>query len=193
MKFLVKDHFSKNLGLIKYVVKFILSFCFLYYGAQLIIGLSAPGNYYSSFVHKYLDFVSVLRNSLLYASKWTIGVFEYDSIVQYNFYLKIIEGSRVRMVYSCLGIGLFSFWAAFVIANSGTWWHKVKWVVGGVFLIWLINIARISLLIIATNDRWVLFTKIDHHTLFNIAAYAAIFLMMYFFDKSQKKLLAEKN
>lgn len=174
--------------IIVYSIRFLTLFCFFYFGTQLIIGLSAPGNYYSPFIHKYLDYVSVLRYSLLHASKCVIDFFGYDSTVQYNFYLKIIDGSRVRMVYSCLGIGVFSFWAAFVIANAGTWWHKVKWAIGGIFLIWLINIARITLLIIATNDRWILFTKIDHHTLFNIAAYGAIFLMMYFFDKSQKKL-----
>lgn len=175
-------------GLFIYVLKFLFIYCVLYYGTQLIIGLTVPGNIYSSFVRDHLDYISLLRKSLLYMAKYVVGMWGYTADVQYDFYLKIVNGSRVRMVYSCLGIGVFSFWMAFVIANAGYWTYKLKWIVGGVLMIWMVNIARICLLLIATNDKWKLFSIVDHHTLFNITAYGAVFLMIYFYDKTQKKL-----
>lgn len=180
------SYFNRK-GFIIYLLKFLFVYAVLYYGTQLIIGLTVPGNAYSAFLHDYLDYISVLRKSLLYASKFVISIFGYESMVQNNYYLKIVDGSRVRMVYSCLGIAVFSFWAAFVIANAGNLWYKFRWIIGGIIAIWLINIARICLLIVATNDRWALFTIVDHHTMFNITAYGAVFLMMYIFDKHQKK------
>lgn len=92
------------------------------------------------------------------------------------------------MVYSCLGIGIFSFWGAFIIANEGTALNKLKWVLIGTLTIWLINVGRIVLLLLAHNNKWVSPININHHTMFNIVAYGAIFLLMYAFDRSQKKL-----
>ncbi|UEG49448.1 exosortase/archaeosortase family protein [Ferruginibacter lapsinanis] len=172
----------------KYFFKFILIFCFLYFGTQLIIGLTVPGNHYSSFVHHYLDYISLLRKSLLKGSELIIDALGYRSFVVDNYFLKIENGSYVRMVYSCLGIGIFSFWAAFVIANEGKIVKKIEWVFIGVIIIWLINIARICLLLLAHNNKWTVPSFINHHTIFNIAAYGAVFLLMYAFDRSQKKL-----
>lgn len=174
---------------VAYLAKFIIVYCLLYYGTQLIIGLTVAGNMYSSLVHDYFDYVSLLRKSLLYASKVVVGLFGYEARVEQNFFLRIRYGSAVRMVYSCLGVGVFSFWCAFVIANTGKSLYKAKWIIGGVLLIWLINIVRICLLLIATNDKWKLFSIIDHHTLFNIVAYGAVFFLIYLFDRTQKKLL----
>lgn len=186
------SYFNRK-GFIVYLVKFLFVYAVLYYGTQLIIGLTVPGNAYSAFVHDYLDYISALRKSLLHASKLVVGIFGYEAEVQQNFFLRIKHGSAVRMVYSCLGVGVFSFWCAFVMANTGKILYKAKWIIGGVLLIWLINIGRICLLLIATNDKWRLFSIIDHHTLFNIVAYGAIFLMIYLFDRTQKVLFSEEK
>ncbi len=175
-----------------YAGKFLAIFCFLYFGTQALIGLTIPDHHYSSFVSEYLDFVSALRRSLLVTSKMIVGILGYPAQIISSFRLKITGGSSVRMVYSCLGIGVFSFWAAFVIANNGSFFKKLIWLVSGFVLIWLINITRICLLLIATNDHWPSTFKMNHHTFFNIAAYGAIFVMMLYFDKSQIKILQQK-
>lgn len=55
-------------------------------------------------------------------------------------------------------------------------------------MLWLINVLRISLLLIAFDKHWSIPFNMDHHTLFNIVAYILIFGMIWFFDKQQKKI-----
>jgi exosortase/archaeosortase family protein len=93
----------------------------------------------------------------------------------------------VHMVYSCIGYGVMSFWAAFIIVNKGSWKKKFLWVVSGWIAIWCINVVRLSLLILAINKNWQMPLGLDHHTWFTIAAYILIFILIYFYDRSSKK------
>lgn len=168
-----------------YVVKFALAFCFFYFTTIAVIGLSAPGNLYSGIIDHYFDYVKWLRVSLLYGSKYLLGLFGYDTYVLNQFRLKMNGGHGVRIVYSCLGYGIMSFWIAFIFANKGTLTKKFQWILYGLLLIWLINIVRLSLLLVAGNKHWG-FPFFNHHTWFNIAAYTSIFVLIYFYDKSSK-------
>jgi exosortase/archaeosortase family protein len=114
-------------------------------------------------------------------------LFGYDSTLHQTYYLTISGGKGVKVVYSCLGIGLFSFWTSFVYANRLRLKEKLRWIVIGLSVIFLLNVIRIALLVLSVNLHWPPLLSLDHHTLFNIAAYTAIFIMMYFFDKSQRK------
>lgn len=104
-----------------------------------------------------------------------------------KFTLKLMTGEGVRMVYSCIGYGVMSFWAAFVIANKGSWKKKTVWIISGLLALWLINVLRLSLLLLADKNDWSFPLGWDHHTWFNIVAYACIFAMIYFYDRSMKK------
>jgi exosortase/archaeosortase family protein len=86
----------------------------------------------------------------------------------------------------CVGYGVYSFWAAYVIAGDDSIGRKIKWVTGGLLLLWAINVIRISGVLVAINRHWAMPLGIDHHTWFNIFAYAAIFGMMYFFERREK-------
>jgi exosortase/archaeosortase family protein len=102
------------------------------------------------------------------------------------FTLLLVGGTGIHLVYSCIGYGVMSFWAAFIFANKGTWIKKLKWIIGGCLVIWCINVVRISLLLLAINKNWPMPFHLDHHTLFTVAAYIAIFILIYFFDRSDK-------
>jgi exosortase/archaeosortase family protein len=167
-----------------YLVKVLGAFCVLYFGSQLIIGLAAPGNYYSPFVQNYLDYPALLRHSLLGGTKFFLSLFGIDSYIYNAYYLRMPGGRGVHMVYSCMGIGVLSFWAAFIFANRGSSKKKAAWIIGGMVVIWLINMGRIALLFIATNKNQPLPFNLDNHTLFNLAAYAAIFLLIWLYDRS---------
>ncbi len=178
----------RNKKVYLYIFRFLLYFVAFYYTTQLIIGLTVPGNYYSSFVKEYLDYVSVLRRSLLAGAHFVLYMLGYDSHVEGNFFLRVAGGRSVRMVYSCLGIGVFSFWAAFVAANKGKPVRKLLWVVAGWVVLWCINVMRIALLLLATNNNWRnTVPHVDHHMLFNISAYLAIFLLIYLYDRALSK------
>ncbi len=97
------------------------------------------------------------------------------------------------MVYSCIGYGITSFWLAFVFANKGSWKKKLLWMTGGALVLWIINVVRISLVLLANSKQWAIPLGWDHHTWFNIVAYGFIFLMMWVYDKKKSPLRALKG
>ena len=173
-------------SLIAYVLKFAFYFCLLYFGTLGIIGLSTREGYYSPTVAKYFDFISLLRSSYLHTCKAVLSLFNYQTTLTDKYTLMGMHGG-IRMVYTCIGYGVMSFWASFIISNISTWKRKILWVLGGLFSLWCINLLRICLLIIALDKHWPMPLGLDHHTWFNIAAYLLIFIMIYFYDKSSSK------
>ena len=175
-----------NKRILIYLVKFIGAFCFFYFGTLAIIGLSAPVGYYSGFVDKYLNFIPAFRDSLLYASKYFLAIFGYESYQAAPTQLRMVGGGAVNLVYSCLGYGVTSFWLAFVFANTGSWKKKLLWMIGGTAVLYIINVVRISLVLLSNDRGWHFPFGWDNHTWFNITAYLAIFILIYFFDRSVK-------
>jgi exosortase/archaeosortase family protein len=181
---------NKNFGW--YLLKFAVVFCILYFGTLAVIGLASPESYYSPFVAKYLDYISVLRSSLLHSSKAFLSLFNFQTAFRDRYTLMATHGG-IRMVYTCIGYGVMSFWAAFVLANKGSWKRKLLWTIGGLFALWCINVLRISLLIVALDKKWPMPLGLDHHTWFNIVAYSLIFLMIYLYDRSSPNELKLKS
>lgn len=178
---------KRHKTLLLYFIKFLGLFCFLFYGTEAIIGFSSPGNHYSPFVAHYLNFIDPFRRFILSTSKSFLSFFGVETHFADDFTLTKTGGRGVRMVYSCIGYGVISFWIAFVFANTGSWQKKVVWMVGGCIALFTINVLRISLLLVAINKGWPIPFGWDHHTWFNIVAYALIFAMIYFYDRATKK------
>jgi exosortase/archaeosortase family protein len=177
--------FAKYKFFLIYLLKFIGAFCIIFYGTEAVIGISAPGKYYSPFIHNYLDYISWLRASLLHGAEALLTLSGYPAYFTSQYQLRI-DGAGVKIVYSCLGYGIMSFWLALIFANKGKFTKKLLWMTGGLVCIWLINIARISMMLLVTRGHSQMPLGIDHHTWFNIASYILIFILMYFFDRSQK-------
>ncbi len=172
-----------------YLLKFIGVFCLCYFGTLAVIGLSTPGKLYSPFVYHYLDYVSLLRNSLLYGIKWMAALFNFKTFFPGRYIIRVVDGSGITLVYSCLGYGVMSFWIAFIVANTGSFRKKVTWVMGGWILIWIINTIRLSMVLISNNQHWKI-PLFDHHTWFNLIAYLGLFLLIWLYDRSSKKVQA---
>jgi exosortase/archaeosortase family protein len=172
---------------IRFVVIFITLFLVCYYGTLFLTGLAVPGGRYSPFVEKYLNVAAWLRSSLLLASKFLLSIFGVETIRINEYVIRKVGGSGVRIVYACLGFGVMSFWFAYVVANIASLQKKLIWVSGGLFFLLVLNVARISLVLVAGNKGWHFPFGWDHHTWFNIVGYLAIFAMIYFFEKSLKK------
>lgn len=170
-----------------YFLKFLFLFLVLYYGNIFYIAVIDPkGILYSPFLERYLNYIVWLRNSILYTSNSMLHAFGITSSVILPYKLKILHGAYVETIYECLGLGLMSFWIAFVSAEKGTWKKKIQWVFIGIVSIWIINCLRITLLIIALQyDRRI--AVMDHHTFFNIFAYALIVLLIYYHTKIVKR------
>ena len=65
--------------------------------------------------------------------------------------------------------------------------NKIKWLFAGMLLLWIINVLRISAVLLSINNKWIFPLGLDHHTWFNIIAYLVIFMMIYFFEKNLKQ------
>jgi exosortase/archaeosortase family protein len=182
-----------NKRIVLYLLKFAGAFCICYFGTLAIIGLSAPGGYYSSFVAKYLNFIPAFRDSLLQSSKYFLSLLGYETYQETDIVLRLVGGGRVQLVYSCLGYGVTSFWLAFIFANTGSWKKKAAWMIGGAVVLYIINVIRISLTLLANSQQWRFPFGWDNHTWFNIVAYLGIFIMIWFFDRSIKLRSRGKN
>ena len=157
-------------------------------------GLAAPeGKYYSAFIDKHLDYVSWLRSSLTHGARIFAGWFGYATAYKSSTQLHVIGGRGVNVGYDCLGYGVISFWIAFVFANTGTWKRKAVWMFGGALVLWIINVLRISLVLIGVNKNWKFPFGWDHHTWFTIAAYIMIFVMIWLYDKKIFSLVTKRN
>ncbi len=173
---------------ITFCLKFILFFIFFYYGTFAIIGLTAKNGYYVEFIDHYLNYISILKISLLKGAGLIARIFGYDTILDSGDVIRVSNARGVRVALSCLGIGVMSFWAAFILSNKLTKKLKSIWLIGGLLLLWFINVWRIGLFLVSVNKGWSMPLGIDHHTWFNLAAYSAIFIMIYFFEKHNKKI-----
>ncbi len=168
-----------------YLFRFLGIFAVLYGGTLLIIGLAAPGGYYSPFVANHLDYVSGLKRMIVANVSMLTGWFGYETAIEPAFIVRIVGKRGVIIAMDCVGYGVFSFWIAYVISNSGSWIKKTAWVIGGLLLLWSINISRITLFLISINKNQPMPLGIDHHTWFNIFSYTAIFLMIWMYERNQ--------
>jgi len=174
-------------GAVVFVVTFLLLFLFLYYGTIAMIGIAAPGGFYSPFVEKYLDYVSWIKQSLLWGVGSLFNLAGVPTKIEPGYLIRIVNKRGVYIAMDCVGYGVYSFWMAYVLANRLQWKRKLLWIVGGLLALWLINVFRIALFLRAINNHSEMPFGIDHHTWFTIVAYLIIFILIYFFNKQLDK------
>ena len=178
----------KHNSFVKFLVIFTAVFLICYFGALFITGLSVAGGLYSPFIDKYFDATAWLRSSLIISSKAFLSWIGTETYRKDEYVLRATTGRGIRIVYSCLGYGIMSFWAAYVAATAARMRTKMLWLFGGLFLIWLINVLRLSMVLQGAVKGWRFPFGWDHHTWFNIITYMAVFMMMYLFERNYKRI-----
>lgn len=182
-----KIHPGKSNALVIYLIKFLGLFGLLFYGTEAVIALASPGNHYSALVADHLNFIPSFRIFLLKVAQILLSTGGWQVNITDAYTLSFTGGASVRMVYSCLGYGVLSFWVAFVFANKGSWQKKGWWMLGGCMVLTGINTIRIALILLASQKGWQIPFGWDHHTWFNIVAYLLIFAMIMVYDRSEKR------
>lgn len=173
---------------IRFLIIFTVTFLFFYYAAQFFTGLAVPGGYYSPFIERYFNVAGWLRSSLILSTKWLVAIFGIATVRTDDYVLRLINGGGIRIVYSCLGFAVMSFWIAYITATAAKFKKKIKWLIVGLIIIWIINVLRITLVLLSGLKGWKFPFGWSHHTWFNIVAYCAIFALMYFFEKEIKEI-----
>ncbi|MBB3057115.1 exosortase Y [Mucilaginibacter gotjawali] len=176
---------DKKLSPIRFVIVFVILFLLFYYFNIFFFGVTSPGNHYSAFLAGHLNYISWLRHFLLMSSAGLLNLFGFSAI--YNEYDLLVAGhGTIQLVYSCLGLGVISFFAAFVLAYPKKFGSKWLFLIGGIIGIEVLNILRFVLLAIFWNKKGD--HLLDHHTIFNILIYLIIAITLYFWVKHDDAL-----
>ncbi|MDB5062081.1 MAG: hypothetical protein JWP67_1924 [Mucilaginibacter sp.] len=169
-------------------IKFSIIVLLLYYFSIVYNGIVSPeGRFYSPFLDHYLNYISWVRVSILYVSKFIALVFGTHSYSTDSQLIKLSNGAEVEIWLPCLGFGVMSCWISFVVTHKAAWQKKILWCITGSLVIWFINCWRIAILLIALDNNWKKYSAIDHHDIFNIVAYTFVFILMYLYSNYYKK------
>jgi exosortase/archaeosortase family protein len=183
---MAKQLFEKGSPL-RFLAVFLSLFLLFYYFNIFFFGITSPGNHYNDFLARHFNYIQALRTFLLAATKTVLSWFGFTSIYNETEILVVGKGTLI-LIYSCLGLGLMSFFSAFVIAYPKKLNSKILFLICGLVVIQILNIIRFVLLAIFWQHRDGLI--LDHHTIFNIIIYLIIGLSLYIWVKSAERTSA---
>lgn len=171
---------------LKFILIFAVLFPAFYYFNIFYFGITSPGNHYNAFLADYLNYIKGLRWLLLKSSAQILTWLGFSAITN-NYELLVAGKGVIQLVYSCLGLGIISFFAAFVLAYPVKLRSKLVFLISGIICIEVLNILRFVLLSLFWNkdDNRI----IDHHTIFNIIIYIIIAVTLYFWIKRNDVLI----
>jgi exosortase/archaeosortase family protein len=173
-----------------YYLRFAGLFFLLYLTYTFVIAASAPSGTYYPVVDKFLNFPVLIRYLILHIGEFLLSLFGYTTAVVDD---KLIsdEGSSVlQMAWACYGLGLKSFWIAFICAHHMSLKKKILWSSIGVFTIFFLNCIRVVVMMISMVEKWTIaeYLGTNAHDLFNYLCYAALFgLILLFYAKANTK------
>ena len=180
-----------------FIIRFLSVFIALYGAFQFFIGIAAPGGtLHNDFIEQYFNLVQYYTDVLIH---FVIQVLHWKGITAYPVGASAIRttgSGGVNVGFDCLGLGVISIWVAYVVAHKLSFLQKTLWVLIGVFILYLLNISRISLLVMAYEYQWNDWKKLglDHHTLYNIVSYILMFAMAWLFvEKAVKNKVEAKT
>jgi len=178
---LPKEHSPLN-----FVICFIVLFlCFFYFNA-VFFGITQSGaRHYNAWIADNLNYISALRHVLLKSSAQILNWMGF-SVITNDIDLLVAGRGVIRIAYDCLGLGVISFFAAFVISYPKNWKLKTIFLISGILGIELLNVIRFIVLALFWDKQHN--QVLDHHTIFNIFIYLVIAFVLFFWIKRDDKL-----
>jgi len=177
-----------NKKAIKFVIALFLLYILFSQGNLFMNSVMTPGSqYYNAYLSSHFNYIQGLKSALIVPAVWIIKLFGFYAI--YNeMDVMVVAGPYLRINYSCLGLGVMSFLAAFVLAFPAAWKSTLKMLAIGIVAIYILNILRIAglgVLLGFFKSQRHNFTY--HHEVFNIIVYICVFTMLYFWIKKNNK------
>jgi exosortase/archaeosortase family protein len=122
----------------------------------------------------YFDF-SLLIDFILKSSQRIVGLLGYHAVVEDT--LLLGDNGSISMYRTCLGIMTMFLFAALVYLTGSR--HKRGWgfIIIGLFILNLANIARIVLVFIHLQKHGDYLLALDVHDLYNYATYVIVFIL----------------
>jgi exosortase/archaeosortase family protein len=166
----------KNNIALWFSIRFVVLFLMFYYFNILYFGLTSPGGNYIGFLDKHLNYIDWLRWLLLHTSGFILNALGFTAKVGAG-QLMVVGHGIIALIYTCLGLGVMSFFTAFVIAYPKKLKPKLIFLVSGLLSIQILNIIRLMLLALYWNKNRN--RVIDHHIIFDVIIYIIILAVLY--------------
>ncbi|MGY3211677.1 exosortase Y [Mucilaginibacter sp. HD30] len=163
---------------VKFSITFIAVFlAFYYFNTGFFSITSAQSANYNSFIASNFNYIRLLRHILLFCTSFFLRCVGFSNVT--NEYELLIAGrGGIRLIYSCLGLGLMSFFTAFVIAYPKPFKKKLVFLIAGLVIIQVLNVLRMALVALFWGRKAQ--HIIDHHIVFNSIIYIIIAIGLYF-------------
>lgn len=166
---------------LRFSVVFIVLFLVFYFFNIGFFGLTNPGKHYNLFLAEKLNYIRGLRHLLLWSAASISKMLGFEAL--FNEYDLLVAGrGMIRLVYSCLGLGVMSFFGAFVLAYPKPLKARLIFLLIGLIAIQFLNVLRFVLLVLFWNKQKQ--QIVDHHTIFNALIYILIAVSLYFWVKA---------
>ncbi|RYY43417.1 MAG: hypothetical protein EOO06_19730, partial [Chitinophagaceae bacterium] len=172
-----------------FYLRFAGLFFLFYLTYTFVISVSAPTGTYYPFVDHFLNFPAVIRFSVLHVGQFFLSLLGYSTTVAENRIISADGYSILEMAFPCYGLGVKSFWVAFVCAHKLSWKQKLNWSIAGVMTIFILNCIRVAVLMISMVDKWSIADSLgtNAHDFFNYLCYAALLCLILFFYSKNKQ------
>lgn len=180
-------------------IRFILLMVVLYFifsQANLFMNsvTSVGATYYNEYITQHFNYIQWIKTALIIPATWIIKLFGFY-VLHNEMDVMVVNGPYLRINYSCVGLGVMSFFAAFVIAFPAKIKSKIKLFIIGILMIYTLNVLRIAglgVLLGFFQSQRDNFTY--HHEIFNIIVYLCIFTLLFFWiRKNTRKIAPSKS
>lgn len=183
-----------NKAAILFVVKLLFLY-FLFSQGNLFMNsvVSEGGKFYNAFISENFNYIQGLRTLLITPAVWIIKLFGFY-VISNQSDVMVVDGPLLRINYSCLGLGVMSFFTAFVIAFPAKLKAKFRLFIMGTIMIYVLNVGRIAglgLFLGYFKSQRNNFTY--HHELFNVIVYLCIFLLLYLYIRKNTNHVSTSN
>lgn len=170
---------------------FVGLFIVLLQGFYLYVGLTTPGGkMYSALLGEHANFPFWLSAFVAKCATLLLKLAGYAAF-QKSAINVAVANSGVNIAWGCLGVGAISLWTAFIAAHRCSLQYKLKWILPGVVLIFIINIIRVALIALSGYHNWAYIRHFNAHSSFNTITYGIIVLLMVFFVRAYNRLTGQ--
>lgn len=162
---------------LRFLLSFFLCFTVFYCFHIGYIGATSKGGIYFALLDRHFNYITLWRHAYISIAACTLDQLGYI-VYTTDTTLKVYGHSGFRLVYSCLGYGVMSFFSAFVLTFPKPIRSRIIFLVSGLAVIFILNLSRFILMPLFYNPR-INVLSINHHDIFNISLYLVIIVMIY--------------
>jgi exosortase/archaeosortase family protein len=166
----------RNLPALSFMLRFLFLFACFYGFHKAFIGLSTPGGSYWRVLDQHVNYIKAWRHLNIQTTARIIDLLGYE-VQTTETSLRVSARAGFILIYSCLGYGIMSLTAAFILAYPKSMRSQILFLFLSLSVIQATNIARLVLIALYAKIRPGMLP--DHHTLYNILIYLVLSLLIY--------------